>query len=156
MVFHLLIVTKYILLAPYLLCLSRLSSGTSLPTNVRRQALHASFFISNAFFQLRLGCCLAKSQIFWKLAQPYPTNMCLKCYLGWVLSFCTSCWVWITIFSEICLSRWPNFSLVLLIKVLLIKEKACSDEVTRYYLSIVCSSQNKQQYLSFITSGMNF
>ena len=26
--------------------------------------VHAFFFISNAFFQLRLGCCLAKSQIF--------------------------------------------------------------------------------------------
>ena len=83
------------------------------------------FFISNAFFRLRLKCCLTKSQIFRNLALPYLTKRFLKCYLEWVQSFCIGHDHWFAIFFKICLSHRANFSLVLLIKVLLIKEKAC-------------------------------
>ena len=45
------------------------------------------FFISNAFFRLRLKCCLAKSKIHPKLALPYLTRRCLKYNLGREQSF---------------------------------------------------------------------
>ena len=44
--------------------------------------IHAFFFISNAFFWLRLKCCLTKSQIFRNLALPYLTKKGFKMLFG--------------------------------------------------------------------------
>ena len=87
------------------------------------EVLHA-FFISTATFRPRLGLLLNKTQIFSKLTLPYLTKRCLKCYLERVQSFGKGLMAQLSIFSEIRVSKLANFSLVLLIKVLLIK-KAC-------------------------------
>ena len=77
------------------------------------------------FFRPRLGLLLNKSQLFRKFDLPYLTKCCLKCYLGWVWSFGIVNKQYLALFSKICVSKRANLSLVLLIKVLLIK-KACN------------------------------
>ena len=90
------------------------------------QVITRFFSISNAFLWIKLKRCLTKSQIFRNLALPYLTKRFLKWNLEWVQSVCVGQDHWVATFSKICLSHKANFSLVLLIKVLLIKEKACS------------------------------
>ena len=72
-------------------------------------------------FWPRLGFCSTKSQLCRKLNSPYLTKRYQNCYLGWVQSFSIENKLWLALFSYIYLSQKANFSLVLLIKVLLIK-----------------------------------
>ena len=73
--------------------------------------------------------------MFWKMTFTVPDKRCSNCYLEWVKSFYKGVILQISIFSDIRVSK-VNLSLVWLIKLFLMKEKACNidsnSEIERY------------------------
>ena len=90
--------------------------GPKLP----KQKLEYHFFYKQSFFRLRpteARLLLRKNRIFFKIDLTLPVKKVYR-----VQYFCTSLVIQISIFSEIRVSKLAIFSLVLLIKVLLISK----------------------------------
>ena len=86
-------------------------------------SIHAFFFISTSKLNSSFSGAKLLTHFFQIFDLPYPSNICLKCYLELVPSLSTIYSFLVTIIQKIPLKINPNLSLVVLIALVLIKKK---------------------------------